>query len=98
LKVWNESTTTIPSGLHLGHDKSITKPIAVPDNPEATKSLKESRNKLLTAQVQLTNFATHGHVYEHWEKVANFMILKEQGNTKIHRLCVIHLYEADLKW
>ena len=65
LKVWKESTTTSPSGLHLGHYKSIAKPICVPDNPEVTKSLEELRGKLLTAQVQLTNLAIrHGHVYQ----------------------------------
>jgi hypothetical protein len=28
--------------------------------------------------------------------VANFVIFKEPGNTKIHILRVIHLYEADM--
>ena len=38
------------------------------------------------------------------ENVVNMMILKEEGNTKIHRLRVIHLFEADynlllgIKW
>jgi hypothetical protein len=30
-----------------------------------------------------------------WQNVVNLMIEKEPGNPKIHRLCVIHLYEAD---
>ena len=29
------------------------------------------------------------------KKVVNVMIEKEKGNPKIHRLCVIHLYEFD---
>jgi hypothetical protein len=30
-----------------------------------------------------------------WKDILNIMILKEPGNTKIHRLRVIHLFEAD---
>ena len=30
--------------------------------------------------------------------IFNMMILKEEGNLKIHRLRVIHLYEADLNF
>jgi hypothetical protein len=52
---------------------------------------------MLDAQITLINHAiTRKHVFERWKKVANFMIFKEPGNTKIHRLRVIHLYEADL--
>ena len=29
------------------------------------------------------------------KQILNFMIYKEQGNVKIHRLQVIHIYEAD---
>jgi hypothetical protein len=32
---------------------------------------------------------------ERWKDILNIMILKEPGNTKIHRLRVIHLFEAD---
>ena len=105
MNAWRESTTTSPSGLHLGHHKCLTREIFVPTDSEgnvtaagqALQDLENIRLKLLKAQVQLINCAIkRQHVFTRWQKVANFMILKEPGNTKIHRLRVIHLYDADL--
>jgi hypothetical protein len=36
----------------------------------------------------------HGHVYERWKTIHNFLLEKEPGNPKIHRLRFIHLYDA----
>ena len=59
-------------------------------------SLEEMRIALLLAQIGLMNYAiNHGYVYKRWTSVVNMMILKEENNTKIHQLRVIHLYEAD---
>ena len=38
---------------------------------------------------------TNGHSFRRWKKVVNIMLEKDPGNPKIHRLRVIHLYEAD---
>jgi hypothetical protein len=38
---------------------------------------------------------THGYSLQRWQRVVNVMIHKEAGNHKIHRLQVIHLFEAD---
>jgi len=104
MKVWNEATTTSPSGLHLGHHKCLIREIDIPQEGSASdkvieelEELESHREKMLAAQITLINHAiTRKHVFERWKKVANFMIFKEPGNTKIHRLRVIHLYEADL--
>ena len=37
----------------------------------------------------------NGRSYKRWKKLVNAMLEKEPGNPKIHRLRVIHLYEAD---
>ena len=37
----------------------------------------------------------HNYLYERWKQILNYMIYKEQGNVKIHRLKVIHIYKAD---
>ena len=59
-------------------------------------SLEEMRIALLLAQIGLMNYAiNHGYVYKRWTSVVNMMILKEENNTKIHQLRVIHLYKAD---
>jgi hypothetical protein len=36
-----------------------------------------------------------GHSYSSWKSIVNTMLEKDPGNPKIHRLRVIHLYEAD---
>jgi exonuclease III len=106
MKVWNEATTTSPSGLHLGHHKCLIREVDIPQEGsasakaiEALEKLERHREKMLEAQITLINHAiAQKHVFERWKKVANFMIFKEPGNTKIHRLRVIHLYEADLNF
>ena len=46
----------------------------------------------------------NGYVLKRWKTIINTMIFKESGNYKIHRLRVIHIYEADfnlmlaIKW
>ena len=46
--------------------------------------------------MSLLNYAIKfGHVYHRWTKVVNVMLQKDAGNPRIHRLRVIHLYEAD---
>jgi hypothetical protein len=51
------------------------------------------------AKVLLTiiNFCIRtGHVLHRWRVVVNTMIFKDPGIFKIHRLRVLHIYEADL--
>eukprot|EP00980_Cylindrotheca_fusiformis_P027514 scaffold20799_cov73-Cylindrotheca_fusiformis.AAC.3 len=108
IKVWNERTTTSPSGLHLGHLKSLTARLPSPesdsddgDSGHAARSdgptSASAQKQLLHAQLQLINYGLkHGYAYKRWKNVVNVMIQKETGNNKIHRLRVIHLYEADL--
>ena len=44
----------------------------------------------------LINYALKwGYSYDRWKTVVNVMIFKDLGEYKIHRLCDIHLYEAD---
>lgn len=115
MKIWNELTTTSPSGLHLGHHKALVKPIPIQDKdkddmiivglpgqpvspeipgPPTAESL---RTDLLQSQLDLMNLAiTHKYAFERWMTVATVMLRKDLDNTKIHRLRVIHLYEADL--
>ncbi len=65
----------------------------------------DMRLKLLGYQVAMINYCIrHSYSLERWRKVVNVMILKEPGNVTIHRLQVLHLYEADysallaIKW
>jgi hypothetical protein len=82
--------------LHLGHYKALIGKHSLPLDTLAGKALEDKWKQMIRAQVQLINYAMkHGYVYPRWETVVNIMIEKELGNAKIHRMRVIHLYEAD---
>ena len=51
---------------------------------------------LIYAHVSLINYALRmGISYDRWKTVVNIMLEKDPGDPKIHRLRVIHIYEAD---
>ena len=109
LEVWRESTTTSPSGLHLGHYKSLISRHSystVEDNDdrlENGRSITDIRDKLNFQQnairrlhVQMMNYALErGYSYKRWQTVANSILFKDVDSVKIHRTRVIHIYEAD---
>jgi hypothetical protein len=102
MKSWKETTSTSPSWMHLGHHKALIKPF-LPENPppETPPELLELESHrpdhLAQAQVDLLNLAIKNqYTYERWHNVVNFLLAKEPGIPRCHKLRVIHLYEADL--
>jgi hypothetical protein len=96
LKIWRESTSTSPSGRHLGHYKAVCRPIAYACDPYTQDSMEDSRQALLQAHLDVINYGLlHGYSLQRWQQVVNVMILKEPANHRIHRLRVLHLFEAD---
>jgi hypothetical protein len=77
---WKESTSTSPSGRHLGHYKAIIQ--------DAT--LLSCLTKFMAI------ITKRGLVLSRWCNTVNIMIEKEAGNPLISRLRIIHLFEADL--
>jgi hypothetical protein len=71
------------------------------DNKHISKSAIEGMKTLpqftkMFTSIYMINFALkQGKSFARWQKVVNIMLEKEPGNPKIHRLQVIHLYEAD---
>jgi hypothetical protein len=105
MKSWRESTTTSPSGIDLGHYKAMINPHSLDLKSVEGELLETKRKKLISAHVSLINYAIRNRfTYERWKTIVNVMIQKEPGNNKIHRLRVIHIYEADfngiigIKW
>jgi hypothetical protein len=91
-KVWKERTTTSPSGLHLGHYRTIAKH----DNSNHDESL-SVKDMILEIESLKANIAlAHRYVFKRWEKVINLMLKKVTGFPKMDRLRVIHIFEADL--
>lgn len=79
---WKETTSTSPSGRHLGHYKAITQ------NPV-----------LLKCFVQFMNIVvSRGIAIPRWCKATNVMIEKDIGKPYIHRLRIVHLFEADFNF
>ena len=73
-KTWRESTSTSPSGLHLGHDKALFR-FESKGNPDDPKKMLS--NRVFAIKANLINLAVqYGHVYKRWTTVVNAMIEK----------------------
>jgi hypothetical protein len=77
---WKESTSTSPSGRHLSHYKAIIQ------DPVLLRCM----TKFLNVAVQ------SGISIPRWSNAINVLIEKDPGHPRIHRLRIIHLFEADL--
>jgi hypothetical protein len=81
-KGWRETTTTSPSGRHLGHYKAlITDPIFL---------------QCLTKFLNIALF--HGIALPRWCNATNILLEKDPGRPTINRLRIIHLFEADFNF
>lgn len=99
IQSWNESTSTSPSGLHLGHYKALVARHEYSElHPEDPLRIKwdQMQSDLRDIHLTLLNYALQrGYSYLRWQQVSNAMLFKEENNIKIHRTRVIHIYEAD---
>ncbi len=91
-KHWKESTSTSPSGRHLGHMKSLT---YIDDTDEWPSSACRPQELFITITNIVNLCVQHCLALDRWLTVHNMLIQKEAGNQKIHRLRVIHIQEAD---
>lgn len=94
LRTWSESTSTSPSGRHLGHYKCLQV-----DDGQSHTYTQENPNpsdKILMTYYKLAMTAMRlGISLKRWQNSITTMIEKVPGNPKINELRVIHLYEAD---
>lgn len=78
-KTWSENTSTSPSNRHLGHYKAL---------------IQDARLlQCLTWFLQIVT--SRGIAVSRWCNATNVLIEKDTGRPKIHRLRIIHLFEAD---
>jgi hypothetical protein len=86
---WKETTLTSPSGCHLG----LRRFPAIPTNKKDTEKL---RMQILAVQTHIINISLHnGFSPLRWQSVINAMLEKIPGRPLLHKLCVIHILEAD---
>jgi hypothetical protein len=76
---WKESTTTSPSGRHLGMYKALL----------ANQQITADMCKMLNVVMKL------GLTPERWCHAISVLIEKDPGSPTINRLRVIHIFEAD---
>ena len=86
---WRESTSTSPSGRHLGLWRSLTYPPTNDDEARILSKLWEVHTTLLNIPFQA------GQPLDRWKTVVNAMLEKISGKPYLHKLRVIHLLEAD---
>ena len=91
---WTESTSTSPSGRHLGHYKAL-----LSLGPEQEPPIKPLADAIIQLQLQLSNVAlTYGHVYDRWKNIVLVMIERKPGLFLLEKLRTIDLFEADYNW
>ena len=81
-KKWKETTSTSPSGRHLGHYKTLIQ------NPTLLQCLTDFLFITVNTGLTLTR----------WCDAVNIMIEKDPGKPRITRLRIIHLFEADFNY
>jgi len=91
LKIWTESTSTSPSGLHLGHYKALIArhKYSEADPEDAESSAKQTewnrmQETLMNLHVKILNYALErGYTYRRWHTVANTILFKDKDNVRI---------------
>ena len=81
-KKWKESTSTSPSGRHLGDYKAIIR------DPCLLTCMTQFLHVIINKGITMTR----------WCNAVNIMIEKDVGAPRITRLRIIHLFEADFNF
>ena len=85
MKAWRDSTTTSPSGRHLGHYNSLIATINRLLDEEEREQLQQIQQDIMSCYIGVINYAIkHRYSLERWRTIMNNMIYKEPGNVKIH--------------
>ena len=96
IKQWKERTTTSPSRRHLGHLHVLLAPDGILDPEKDGTPTNKIADKILKVHLRMMNMAIlWGYPPKCWQNVTMFVLEKEKGKPKIHRLWNIHLYKTD---
>ena len=97
IKTWNEKTTTSPSGRHLGRYKALYAEGTHDPGSEERQLFQQKQSDILEVILTILNYCIKtGYPLKRWCRIVNMMIFKEVGVYKVHRLRVLHIFEADL--
>lgn len=95
MRVWDEQTSTSPSGRHLGHYKALL----MADGQDHTYNKQNNVNPRWALQRVYFHIALaatrQGNTLKRWCQSSTMMLEKTPGQPRIHKLRVIHIFEAD---
>ena len=84
---WREKTTTSPSGLHLGHYKTLAQVKPGSEKHEDGEVKYSLSEQMFEMEASRANIAMkYGFVFERWETIVNLMLEKVQGNPRMDKL------------
>jgi hypothetical protein len=86
---WRESTSTSPSGCHLGLRRISSYTYEDPEVEEARRQILQVQTDVINIPIQ------NGFSPTRWQTVVNAMLEKIPGKPFLHKLRVIHILEAD---
>jgi hypothetical protein len=101
IRHWDEKTTTSPSGRHLGHYRALLMNFeerSIKTNTANNTSDSEPSKAICILKVYyniLIAAINSGTSLQRWQTSHTSMIQKVVGNSRIDKLRVIHIYEAD---
>ena len=98
-KIWRESTRTSPSGLHLGHFKSLLSTIYSweEDKCDVDNEILLAQQDLFEATLRIVNLAILSErPLTRWKIANNIVIPKKKDVHDLKNLRNIHIYECDL--
>ena len=98
-RTWKESTRTSPSGMHLGHFKSLLVNIyEVNDQScEVDLKLQQEQQELFDVSLRILNLAIASEQpLTRWRTATNIVIPKKKDAYDVKNLRNIHIYECDL--
>jgi hypothetical protein len=92
-KAWRETTSTSPSGRHLGYYRSKMAFEPLPDDDNTPRV----SDRIFRVLADLADFAIRtGFIFTRWTNIVNAMLEKIPGHPLLAKVRVIHLLEADL--
>eukprot|EP00957_Ditylum_brightwellii_P211456 15366183-Ditylum_brightwellii.AAC.2 len=93
---WHESTTTSPSGRHVGNFKALICWFEEFLDTKEGREMYRKREDIIDTHVGLLNYAVEKrYSYKWWQIIVNIAIAKLLGIDKINLIQILYLYEAD---
>ena len=87
MNTWKESTSTSPSGLHLGHYKALIAKNHHPDDSDESNDILTWQAQIIQLRCNLLNLCiAHKYCLDRWKTVASVLLEKDPSTPKIHRI------------